>query len=125
MWEDVKPLSLSHSEQEDAEGVCGGPLDISGTPEIVDRLSQGTFVTERRSIFAVDVQRFVLQIDPTDSGFIDRSAVFRLSLLLFCGVSVLRRHRRLLAADGSSPTRAATSSPSRRTRQPDSRRRRG
>uniref|UniRef100_A0A4W6FG47 SH2B adaptor protein 1 n=1 Tax=Lates calcarifer TaxID=8187 RepID=A0A4W6FG47_LATCA len=28
------------SEQEDAEGVCGGPLDISGTPEIVDRLSQ-------------------------------------------------------------------------------------
>uniref|UniRef100_A0A8C4DGN6 SH2B adaptor protein 1 n=1 Tax=Dicentrarchus labrax TaxID=13489 RepID=A0A8C4DGN6_DICLA len=30
------------SEQEDAEGVCGGPLDISGTPEIVDRLSQGT-----------------------------------------------------------------------------------
>ncbi|KAM9394321.1 SH2B adapter protein 1 [Pholidichthys leucotaenia] len=28
------------SEQEDAEGVCGGPLDISGTPEIGDRLSQ-------------------------------------------------------------------------------------
>lgn len=28
------------SEQEDAEGVCGGPLDISGTPEVVDRLSQ-------------------------------------------------------------------------------------
>lgn len=28
------------SEQEDAEGVCGGALDISGTPEIVDRLSQ-------------------------------------------------------------------------------------
>ncbi|KAK2832931.1 hypothetical protein Q5P01_016820 [Channa striata] len=28
------------SEQEDAEGVCGGPLDITGTPEIVDRLSQ-------------------------------------------------------------------------------------
>ncbi|XP_029996647.1 SH2B adapter protein 1 isoform X2 [Sphaeramia orbicularis] len=28
------------SEQEDAEGVCGGPLEISGTPEIVDRLSQ-------------------------------------------------------------------------------------
>uniref|UniRef100_A0A8D0AF38 SH2B adaptor protein 1 n=1 Tax=Sander lucioperca TaxID=283035 RepID=A0A8D0AF38_SANLU len=28
------------SEQEDAEGVCMGPLDISGTPEIVDRLSQ-------------------------------------------------------------------------------------
>ncbi|XP_035036772.2 SH2B adapter protein 1 isoform X1 [Hippoglossus stenolepis] len=28
------------SEQDDAEGVCGGPLDISGTPEIVDRLSQ-------------------------------------------------------------------------------------
>ncbi|XP_033500748.1 SH2B adapter protein 1 isoform X1 [Epinephelus lanceolatus] len=28
------------SEQEDAEGVCVGPLDISGTPEIVDRLSQ-------------------------------------------------------------------------------------
>lgn len=28
------------SEQEDAEGVCGGQLDISGTPEIVDRLSQ-------------------------------------------------------------------------------------
>ncbi|KAF1379064.1 hypothetical protein PFLUV_G00172150 [Perca fluviatilis] len=26
--------------QEDAEGVCMGPLDISGTPEIVDRLSQ-------------------------------------------------------------------------------------
>ncbi|XP_029913874.1 SH2B adapter protein 1 [Myripristis murdjan] len=28
------------SEQEDAEGVCVGPLDISGTPEFVDRLSQ-------------------------------------------------------------------------------------
>uniref|UniRef100_A0A1A8LSE1 SH2B adaptor protein 1 n=1 Tax=Nothobranchius pienaari TaxID=704102 RepID=A0A1A8LSE1_9TELE len=28
------------SEQEDAEGVCGGPLDISGTPEIGERLSQ-------------------------------------------------------------------------------------
>ncbi|XP_068434131.1 SH2B adapter protein 1 isoform X2 [Clinocottus analis] len=28
------------SEQEDAEGVSVGPLDISGTPEIVDRLSQ-------------------------------------------------------------------------------------
>uniref|UniRef100_A0A3P9AV87 SH2B adaptor protein 1 n=1 Tax=Maylandia zebra TaxID=106582 RepID=A0A3P9AV87_9CICH len=28
------------SEQEDVEGVCGGPLDISGTPEIGDRLSQ-------------------------------------------------------------------------------------
>ncbi|CAB1424406.1 unnamed protein product [Pleuronectes platessa] len=28
------------SEQDDAEGVCGGPLDISGTPEVVDRLSQ-------------------------------------------------------------------------------------
>ncbi|KAM4597775.1 SH2B adapter protein 1 isoform 2-T2 [Polymixia lowei] len=28
------------SEQEDIEGVCGGPLDISGTPEFVDRLSQ-------------------------------------------------------------------------------------
>ncbi|XP_067332898.1 SH2B adapter protein 1 isoform X1 [Channa argus] len=28
------------SEHEDAEGVCGGPLEISGTPEIVDRLSQ-------------------------------------------------------------------------------------
>ncbi|XP_026181086.1 SH2B adapter protein 1 [Mastacembelus armatus] len=28
------------SEQEDAEGGCGGPLDVSGTPEIVDRLSQ-------------------------------------------------------------------------------------
>lgn len=28
------------SEQEDPEGVCVGPLDISGTPEIVDRLSQ-------------------------------------------------------------------------------------
>uniref|UniRef100_A0A3Q3X3X8 SH2 domain-containing protein n=1 Tax=Mola mola TaxID=94237 RepID=A0A3Q3X3X8_MOLML len=28
------------SEQEDAEGVCGGPLDVSGTPEVVDRLSQ-------------------------------------------------------------------------------------
>ncbi|XP_060945378.1 SH2B adapter protein 1 [Limanda limanda] len=28
------------SEQDDAEGGCGGPLDISGTPEIVDRLSQ-------------------------------------------------------------------------------------
>ncbi|XP_030592351.1 SH2B adapter protein 1 [Archocentrus centrarchus] len=28
------------SEQEDAEGVCGVPLDISGTPEISDRLSQ-------------------------------------------------------------------------------------
>ncbi|XP_041824031.1 SH2B adapter protein 1 isoform X1 [Melanotaenia boesemani] len=27
------------SEQEDAEGVCGGPLDISGTPEIGERLS--------------------------------------------------------------------------------------
>nr|XP_020468863.1 SH2B adapter protein 1 isoform X2 [Monopterus albus] len=28
------------SEHEDAEGGCGGPSDISGTPEIVDRLSQ-------------------------------------------------------------------------------------
>ncbi|XP_029015092.1 SH2B adapter protein 1 isoform X3 [Betta splendens] len=28
------------SEQEDVEGVCGGQLDISGTPEIVDRFSQ-------------------------------------------------------------------------------------
>ncbi|KAM6904499.1 SH2B adapter protein 1 [Xenentodon cancila] len=28
------------SEQEDAEGVCGGPLDVSGTPEISERLSQ-------------------------------------------------------------------------------------
>uniref|UniRef100_A0AAQ4NWV9 SH2B adaptor protein 1 n=1 Tax=Gasterosteus aculeatus aculeatus TaxID=481459 RepID=A0AAQ4NWV9_GASAC len=28
------------SEQEDAEGVSMGPLDISGTPDIVDRLSQ-------------------------------------------------------------------------------------
>lgn len=30
-----------HSEQEDAEGVCGGPLDVSGTPETADQLSQG------------------------------------------------------------------------------------
>lgn len=30
-----------HSEQEDAEGVCGGALDVSGTPETADRLSQG------------------------------------------------------------------------------------
>ncbi|KAM6957491.1 SH2B adapter protein 1 isoform 2-T2 [Aplochiton taeniatus] len=28
------------SEQEDIEGVCGGALEISGTPEFVDRLSQ-------------------------------------------------------------------------------------
>ncbi|XP_056144207.1 SH2B adapter protein 1 [Lampris incognitus] len=28
------------SEQEDIEGVCGGQLDVSGTPEFVDRLSQ-------------------------------------------------------------------------------------
>ncbi|XP_069580858.1 SH2B adapter protein 1 isoform X2 [Brachyistius frenatus] len=28
------------SEQEDAEGVCVGPLDVSGTPDIGDRLSQ-------------------------------------------------------------------------------------
>lgn len=34
------PLSPT-SEQEDAEGVCVGPVDISGTPEIVDHLSQG------------------------------------------------------------------------------------
>uniref|UniRef100_A0A8C7UQ74 SH2B adaptor protein 1 n=1 Tax=Oncorhynchus mykiss TaxID=8022 RepID=A0A8C7UQ74_ONCMY len=28
------------SEQEDKEAVCGGPMDISGTPEFSDRLSQ-------------------------------------------------------------------------------------
>uniref|UniRef100_A0A3Q3B1U3 SH2B adaptor protein 1 n=1 Tax=Kryptolebias marmoratus TaxID=37003 RepID=A0A3Q3B1U3_KRYMA len=28
------------SEQDDAEGGCGGPLDISGTPEVGERLSQ-------------------------------------------------------------------------------------
>ncbi|XP_029944732.1 SH2B adapter protein 1 [Salarias fasciatus] len=28
------------SEQDDAEGGCGGPLDVSGTPEIGERLSQ-------------------------------------------------------------------------------------
>uniref|UniRef100_A0A8C7HC88 SH2B adaptor protein 1 n=1 Tax=Oncorhynchus kisutch TaxID=8019 RepID=A0A8C7HC88_ONCKI len=28
------------SEQEDIEAVCGGPMDISGTPEFSDRLSQ-------------------------------------------------------------------------------------
>lgn len=47
MWDDIKQLlSVSHSEQEDAEGVCGGPLDISGTPEIVDRLSQGASMSQ-------------------------------------------------------------------------------
>lgn len=35
-------LSASHSEQEDAEGVSVGPLDISGMPDIADRLSQGS-----------------------------------------------------------------------------------
>ncbi|XP_006805384.1 SH2B adapter protein 1, partial [Neolamprologus brichardi] len=34
------PPKVSSDEQEDAEGVCGAPLDISGTPEIGDRLSQ-------------------------------------------------------------------------------------
>lgn len=90
-------VCLSHSEQDEAEGVCGGPVDVSGTPEMVDRLSQGT--SSMLSLPRAGTP-------PHFDAFADASAPLR---------SVLRRHRRLLATDGSAPTGAAASSSSRRT----------
>lgn len=90
----MTPLCLSRSEQDEAEGVCGGPLDVSGTPEMVDRLSQGT-----SSVPSLPHTGTRPHLD----AFVDVSAP------LF---SVLRRHRRLLATDGSAPAGAAASSSS-------------
>lgn len=44
--------------------MCGGPLDISGTPEIVDRLSQGVCV-----ILILTAQQGVHRIFTSNSDF--------------------------------------------------------